>query len=61
MSSMSAPDGQPTLLEEVESMHRSLKELESVKGYIQVVQHALKLRYESFIVVRATWFRAVCS
>lgn len=43
----SLPDGErePTLLEDVETMHRSLKELESVKGYVQIIEHALKLRY----------------
>ncbi|KAK7694298.1 hypothetical protein QCA50_001480 [Cerrena zonata] len=43
VSSLSDPDGQPTLLEEIETMHRSLKELESVKGYLQVIEHALYL------------------
>ncbi|KAH9912248.1 RINT-1 family protein [Epithele typhae] len=33
----------PTLLEDLEALHRSLKELESVKGYVQVVEHAMKL------------------
>ena len=35
----------PTLLEEIESLHRSLKELQSVKGYVEVVHRALELRY----------------
>ncbi|KAJ3570874.1 hypothetical protein NP233_g4116 [Leucocoprinus birnbaumii] len=34
---------QPTLLEDIETLHRSLKELESVKSYVQVVQYGLKL------------------
>lgn len=42
---MSETESGPTLLEDVETLHRSLKELESVKGYIQVIEHALKLRY----------------
>ncbi|KAF7306558.1 hypothetical protein MIND_00447100 [Mycena indigotica] len=33
----------PTLLEDIETLHRNLKELESVKGYVQVIHHALKL------------------
>ncbi|THH29732.1 hypothetical protein EUX98_g4456 [Antrodiella citrinella] len=43
VSSMSGPDGKPTLLEEIETMHRSLKELESVKGYVQVIERALQM------------------
>ncbi|KAJ7225939.1 RINT-1 family protein [Mycena pura] len=42
-SAMSDGDGESTLLEDIETLHRNLKELESVKGYVQVVQHALKL------------------
>ncbi|KAL9715940.1 hypothetical protein Ac2012v2_000384 [Leucoagaricus gongylophorus] len=42
--SVSSDDNdQPTLLEDVETLHRSLKELESVKSYVQVIQHGLKL------------------
>ena len=36
---------EPLLLEDLETLHRNLKELQSVKEYVQVVQHALKLRY----------------
>ena len=44
-SSLSAnPDDGPTLLEDLETLHRSLKELDSVKGYVRVIEHALKLR-----------------
>ncbi|KAH8100492.1 RINT-1 family protein [Cristinia sonorae] len=43
VSTISTPNGQSTLLEDIETMHRSLKELESVKGYVQVIQHAVKL------------------
>lgn len=45
VSSLSGSEGKPTLLEDLETLHRSLKELESVKGYVQVIEHALKLRY----------------
>ena len=38
-------DRQPMLLEDLETLHRNLKELQSVKEYVQVIQHALKLRY----------------
>ncbi|EIN13385.1 hypothetical protein PUNSTDRAFT_129073 [Punctularia strigosozonata HHB-11173 SS5] len=34
---------EPTLLEDVETLHRNLKELQSVKTYVQVVEHGLKL------------------
>jgi len=36
---------EPTLLEDIESLHRNLKELESVRGYVQIIAHALELRF----------------
>ncbi|KAL0071704.1 hypothetical protein AAF712_000626 [Marasmius tenuissimus] len=33
----------PTLLEDVEALHRNLKELESVRGYVRIIEHALSL------------------
>ncbi|KAF9243838.1 TIP-1 family-domain-containing protein [Melanogaster broomeanus] len=36
-------DNTPTLLEDVETMHRALKELESVRSYVAVVERALVL------------------
>ena len=44
VSSMSGPDRQPTLLEDLETLQRNLKELESVKSYVQVIHRALSLR-----------------
>lgn len=44
VSNMSDCDRPPTLLEDIETLHRSLKELQSVKGYVQVIEYALKLR-----------------
>lgn len=44
---MSESQAGPTLLEDVETLHRSLKELESVKGYVQIIENALKMRYRS--------------
>lgn len=44
VSSLSGPEGEPTLLEDIETLHRNLKELESVKAYIQVVEHVLRIR-----------------
>lgn len=41
---MSDSDTGPTLLEDMETLHRSLKELESVKSYVQIIEHVLKLR-----------------
>ena len=35
----------PTILEEIELLHRSLKEFENVKSYVLVIEEALKLRY----------------
>jgi hypothetical protein len=39
------PETKPTLLEDLEALHRNLKELESVKSYVTVIHRALKLRY----------------
>ncbi|KAJ6604224.1 TIP-1 family-domain-containing protein [Mycena vulgaris] len=41
-SAMSDGDSESTLLEDIETLHRNLKELQSVKGYVQVIEHALK-------------------
>ena len=46
VSAMSGPDRQPTLLEDLEALQRNLKELESVKSYVQVIHRALSLRCE---------------
>ncbi|KAI0757326.1 RINT-1 family protein [Daedaleopsis nitida] len=43
-----------TLLEDLEALHRSLKELESVKGYVQVIQHALTLSEAAVEQVRGS-------
>ena len=44
---MSGPDRRPTLLEDLETLQRNLKELESVKSYVQVIHRALSLRCEN--------------
>ncbi|KAJ3552815.1 hypothetical protein NM688_g3951 [Phlebia brevispora] len=44
VSTLSGPESKPTLLEDIEILHRNLKELQSVKSYIQVIEYALKLR-----------------
>jgi hypothetical protein len=45
LSDNSHPDEGPTLLEDLEAMHRCLREQESVKAYVQVIHRALLLRY----------------
>ncbi|KAJ7293754.1 TIP-1 family-domain-containing protein [Mycena rebaudengoi] len=42
-SALSDGDSESTLLEDIETLHRNLKELQSVKGYVQIIEHALKL------------------
>ena len=37
-------DREPVLLEDLETLHRDLNELQSVKQYVQVIEYALKLR-----------------
>lgn len=43
-SALSGGGSPPTLLEDIETLHRNLKELQSVKGYVQVIDYALRLR-----------------
>ena len=45
--SMSDGEVTATLLEDIETLHRSLKELGSVKTYLRIIQHALSLRFNS--------------
>ncbi|TRM66203.1 TIP-1 family-domain-containing protein [Schizophyllum amplum] len=40
---MSAAPGETTLLEDIETQHRNLKELSNVKGYVQLLEKALNL------------------
>lgn len=47
VSPMSDGEATATLLEDVETLHRSLKELGSVKSYLRILQHALTLRFVS--------------
>jgi RAD50-interacting protein 1 len=42
---MSDVGEQPTLLEEIETLHRSLKDLEGIRDYVRIIQHGLSLRY----------------
>lgn len=46
VSAMSDGERKSTLLEDIETLHRNLKELHSVKGYVQIIQHTLDLRRE---------------
>jgi hypothetical protein len=41
------PGESPTLLEDLEAMHRNLREQEGVKAYVQVIHRALRLRCAS--------------
>ncbi|KZV95590.1 hypothetical protein EXIGLDRAFT_671991 [Exidia glandulosa HHB12029] len=43
VSSVMDPDRQPTLMEELETLQRTLHELESVRDYVGVIHHALGL------------------
>ncbi|KAF7320188.1 hypothetical protein MKEN_00803300 [Mycena kentingensis (nom. inval.)] len=52
-SSFSDGEDCPTLLEDIETLHRDLKELESVKGYVQIIEHALKLSESACAQVRS--------
>lgn len=38
-------DRPPLLLEDLETLQRNLKELTSVKQYVQIIERALQLRY----------------
>jgi hypothetical protein len=49
VSSISDVQGKPTLLEDIETLHRGLKELESVQDYVRIIERALKLRYVTYI------------
>jgi hypothetical protein len=46
---MGGEEKKSTLLEDIETLHRDLKELQSVKAYVQVVEYALKLRFAKFV------------
>lgn len=45
LSSLSNQGLGPSLLEEIETQHRNLKELESIKAYVQIIAQALRLRF----------------
>ncbi|KAJ7042676.1 TIP-1 family-domain-containing protein [Mycena alexandri] len=53
-SAMSDGDSESTLLEDIETLHRNLKELQSVKGYVQVIEHALELSEAAGAQVRSS-------
>ncbi|KAL5495515.1 hypothetical protein ACEPAI_978 [Sanghuangporus weigelae] len=42
-STTTPEDSEPSLLEEIETLHRNLRELENVKGYVQIIHRALQL------------------
>jgi hypothetical protein len=45
VSSFSDEQGKATLLEDIETLHRNLKELQTIKGYVQIIHRTLRLRY----------------
>ncbi|KAH8120467.1 TIP-1 family-domain-containing protein [Phellopilus nigrolimitatus] len=48
LESVTSPGvSEPSLLEEIETLHRNLKELQSVKEYVQVIHRALQLSEDS--------------
>ncbi|KAF9065415.1 TIP-1 family-domain-containing protein [Rhodocollybia butyracea] len=47
LSSMSSEAGSSTLLEDIETLHRNLNDLQGVRAYAQVIQHALALSESS--------------
>jgi RAD50-interacting protein 1 len=49
LSDSSQPSEPPTLLEDLEAMHRRLREQESVRAYVQVIHRALQLRCAELI------------
>lgn len=46
VSALSDGEKQSTLLEDIETLQRNLKELQSVKSYVLVIEHALTQRSE---------------
>jgi hypothetical protein len=44
LSSLSDKGLGPSLLEDIETQHRNLKELENIKAYVQVIALALKYK-----------------
>ncbi|KAL0950725.1 hypothetical protein HGRIS_007501 [Hohenbuehelia grisea] len=51
-SSLSDEGRKPTLLEDIETLHRNLKELQSLKSYVQVVEHSLRLNEAALQQIR---------
>ena len=50
VSDMTVEERQSTLLEDIEALHRNLKELTSIRSYVQVIKQALTLRYACYIL-----------
>ena len=58
VSDLSLQEKEPTLLEEIETLHRNLKELTSIRSYVQIFEHALSLRYVLSVGSDSnSWFR----
>ncbi|KAG5650284.1 hypothetical protein H0H81_012762 [Sphagnurus paluster] len=54
ISTFSEGTGKSTLLEDIETLHRNLKELHTIKSYVQVIEHALKLSEASLERIRSS-------
>ncbi|KNZ79633.1 RAD50-interacting protein 1 [Termitomyces sp. J132] len=53
ISTLSEGESKSTLLEDIETLHRNLRELQSVKGYVQVIEHTLRLSERSAEQIRS--------
>lgn len=53
VTDISQPNGSTTLLEDLEAMHRNLREQESFKAYVQVIHRALQLRCAAVSLISA--------
>lgn len=60
LSDQSQPGESSTLLEDLEAMHRNLREQESIKAYVQVIHRALQLRCASTFPI-PVWRSQICS
>jgi hypothetical protein len=58
--SPSKSEASPTLLEDIETMHRILKELESVRAYVAVIERTLTLRCAPPIIF-TQWIQTILS
>ncbi|PFH54769.1 hypothetical protein AMATHDRAFT_134611 [Amanita thiersii Skay4041] len=53
-SNLSVDGSKPTLLEDIETMHRNLKELTSIRSYVQIIEHALSMSESAVENIRSS-------